>query len=368
MKRLPIFVIALMIFFQVAAASNGSAEKPDDNNVCIYFFHSKGCVHCAKADSYIKDLEKEYPLEVHRFEIADNSKLIGKLYSNYSVPGNERGYIPIVFIGDKYFLGDAPIIENLEYEIQKCIEINCTKCPLCEECEEEGVSLLYVAGLALVDAVNPCELAVLIILMTAILTRFPKEKRKALRAGLAFSAAIFLMYFIFGLLIIYGFKFLALFGGSGSVWFYQLLGVLAIVLGLLNIKDAIWYGSGGFIMEVPERWRPKMKGLIKGVISTKGAFVVGLAVSFFLTPCTAGPYFVVNGLLSAIELLSAIPYLLIYMCIFISPMIAITLITYFGFKTVEDMGGWRERNLKNLHWAAGLILIGLGTAMVFGLI
>jgi len=40
------------------------------------------------------------------------------------------------------------------------------------------------------------------------------------------------------------------------------------------------------------------------------------------------------------------PYLIIYMLIFISPMIAITLITYFGFAKVEDMGGWRENNIQ----------------------
>jgi len=365
LKFMAVFVVLLLLITSPVFAKS---DYESDGKVCIYFFHSKGCVHCAKADSYIKDLEKEYPLEVHRFEITENSELISKLYSNYSVPNNERGYIPIVFIGDRYFLGDTLIIENLEPKIQKCIEKGCTKCPLCEECAEEEISLAYVLGLALVDAVNPCELAVLIILMTAILTRFPKEKGKALKAGLSFSAAIFLMYFIFGLLIIYGFKFLALFSGSGSVWFYQLLGILAVILGLLNIKDAIWYGGGGFIMEVPQSWRPTMIKLIKGATSTKGAFFVGLIVSFFLTPCTAGPYFVVNGLLSSLELLSAVPYLLIYMCIFISPMIAITLTAYFGFKTVEDMGGWRERNLKNLHWVAGLILLGLGTAMVLGLI
>jgi cytochrome c biogenesis protein CcdA/thiol-disulfide isomerase/thioredoxin len=365
LKFIAVFVVLLLLITPLVFAKS---DCESDGKVCIYFFHSKSCLHCEKANSYIAGLEKEYPIEVHGFEISENSELINKLYKNYGVPNDERGRIPIVFIGGTYFLGDTPIIENLESKIQECIEINCTKCPLCEECAEEEISLAYVLGLALVDAVNPCELAVLIILMTAILTRFPTEKRKALNAGLAFSAAIFLMYFIFGLLIIYGFKFLAVFDTSGGVWFFKLLGILAIILGLLNIKDAIWYGGGGFIMEVPQRWRPTMIKLIKGATSTKGAFFVGLIVSFFLTPCTAGPYFVVNGLLSSLESLSAAPYLLIYMCIFISPMIAITLIAYSGFKTVEDMGGWRERNLKNLHWVAGLILLGLGIAMVLGLI
>jgi cytochrome c biogenesis protein CcdA len=93
-----------------------------------------------------------------------------------------------------------------------------------------------------------------------------------------------------------------------------------------------------------------------------------LIVSFFLTPCTGGPYFVAGGILSKTNFIQAIPYLLLYMIIFISPMIAITLIVYFGFMAVEDISGWREKNIKNLHWIAGLILLGLGIAMLFGLI
>jgi hypothetical protein len=185
---------------------------------------------------------------------------------------------------------------------------------------------------------------------------------------LSFSAAIFIMYFVFGLLIIYGFKFLTGVTQLSGSWFYILLGGAAIFLGAINIKDAIWYGGGGFVAEVPMRWRPRMKQIIAGTASVKGAFVVGLIVSFFLTPCTAGPYFVAGGILSKISIISALPYLLLYMCVFILPMAAITMIVYSGFKAVEDISGWRERNLKVLHWIAGLILLGLGIAMVFGLV
>jgi cytochrome c biogenesis protein CcdA len=225
-----------------------------------------------------------------------------------------------------------------------------------------------LVGLAAVDAINPCELAVLVILMTAILTRFPREKKKALKSGLAFSLAIFMMYFIFGLLIISGFKFIAGFTQISQSWFYKFLGTIAMILGILNVKDAIRYGGGGFVMEVPMGWRPRMKQIIQGTTSVAGAFIVGLIVSFFLTPCTSGPYFVAGGILSNISLLSAIPYLLVYLILFILPMIAITLFVYFGFMAVENISEWREKNIKKLHWIAGLILLGLGIAMILGLI
>ena len=359
-------LVLTMVLISILLLGTNFAQA--QQTTCIYFFYGSGCPHCAKADSYIQDLEKKYDLEVHRMNINEKIELVNGLYESYNVSNSERGLVPILFIGDDYIFGDVPIIEKLESKIITYSEKG-RECPKPSEGgKKEQISLSYLLGLAAVDAINPCELAVLVILMTAILTKFPKEKTKALKTGLSFSSTIFIMYFVFGLLIISGFKFLTGVIEVSGLWFFKLLGVLAIILGILNIKDAIWYGGGGFIMEVPMRWRPRMKQIIQGTTSLKGAFIVGLIVSFFLTPCTAGPYFVAGGILSAISLFKAIPYLLLYMIIFISPMIAITLIVYFGFMAVEDISGWREKNIKRLHWIAGLILLGLGLAMVLGLV
>lgn len=373
-----VHVLLISSFVGLLLPSFSNSVRAETDEICIYFFYGVGCPHCDKAYRYIQTLEERYPtLEVRRMKISDEIQLVNDLYDSYNVPANEQGYVPILFIGEKYLLGDTPIIDNLESEIQDW-EGGCA-CPGDEDNDgeptdetgepgETEVSLLKILGLAVVDAVNPCELAVLIILMTAILTRFPKERKKALKAGLAFSSAIFIMYFIFGFLIISGFKFITGFTQIKTSLFYQVLAGMAIFLGALNIKDAIWYGGGGFIMEVPRSWRPKMKEIIEGTTSTRGAFIVGIIISFFLTPCTAGPYFVSGGILSNIALVEAVPYLFAYMCVFIAPMIAITMTVYFGFMAVEDISGWREKNIKLLHWIAGLILLGLGIAMILGLI
>ena len=60
--------------------------------------------------------------------------------------------------------------------------------------------------------------------------------------------------------------------------------------------------------------------------------------------------------------------LLIYNLIFIMPMIAITLIIYVGLATVGHVSVWREKNIRLLHLVAGLILLGLGIAMLLGFI
>jgi cytochrome c biogenesis protein CcdA/glutaredoxin len=328
------------------------------------FVYGNGCPHCATARTYIESNMNKYPdLNVTYIEINQNIDSVLELYSKYNVPASSQGGVPILFIGNTFVLGDTSIINQIEPIYLKC-KTDCNSTLNQNPNQGPEFSLNTLIFLAFADAVNPCELAVLIILMTAILTQFPQNKKKALYAGLAFSLAIFLMYFIFGLLIITGFKFLSNYLNVSNTLFFSVLAILAIVLGILNLKDAVVYGGGGFIMEVPQKWRPKMKALIQGTTSVKGAFVVGLIVSLFLTPCTAGPYFVAAGMLATVSWVTSIPYFLLYMLIFISPMIVITLITYLGFAKVDDMGGWRERNLKKLHLIAGLIMLIIGLLML----
>ena len=70
----------------------------------------------------------------------------------------------------------------------------------------EEVSLGKVISLALVDAVNPCEFAVLTMLLVSIIAYNPHKKANIIWAGLSFSLAVFIMYLIYGLFIIKSFQ------------------------------------------------------------------------------------------------------------------------------------------------------------------
>ncbi len=222
-----------------------------------------------------------------------------------------------------------------------------------------------LVALAAADAVNPCELAVLTLALIAILTRYPRERKKVLQVGLAFTAAIFLMYLFYGLVLINIFKGITALADV-KIWLYSALGVIGIILGLLNIKDFFSYGALGMVTEVPKRWRPSMKNIIAGITSAKGAFITGLIVALFLTPCTMGPYLICCGLLEPLSIIQTIPWLLLYNIIFVLPMIAITLIIYFGFTTIDTVYGWREKNIRLLHLIAGIILVIIGFALLLG--
>lgn len=231
-----------------------------------------------------------------------------------------------------------------------------------------------LTGLALADAVNPCALAVLLILLTTILTRHPEQRRKTLWAGLSFVVAVFVSYLALGGLLVFGLK--SVTEAVGSLQFEQLrtlFGVFAIVMGLLNFKDWISHGAGGFVVEVPYSWRPSMQRHLTDPLwrfrsVVVGSFLGGVAVTLFLLPCTAGPYLVAGGMLASHPWPTALALLAVYNLLFVLPMVAVTLVVYAGFASVERISDWRETNVERLHFVAGTLLFTLGVALVAGVV
>lgn len=229
------------------------------------------------------------------------------------------------------------------------------------------ISLLSkLAGLAIVDAINPCALAVMAMVLITLLLRDPANKKNILLGGFAFTLAVFLLYFFYGFVIVQFFSKAIPAIGNISLYVFRGFGALAIILGLLNIRDYLNYRPGAIATEMPLSFRPRVKIMIKSITSPWGAFYIGIFVTLFLLPCTMGPYFIFSGTIFEQNFLDSIILLLIYNLIFVLPMIAVTLMIYFGASTIERVKGWEEKNIKRLHLAEGIILILLGIAMAVG--
>lgn len=222
-------------------------------------------------------------------------------------------------------------------------------------------------ALALADSVNPCAISVLALMLLSIVTYNPGNRKQVLLSGLAFVLAVVVMYLLYGFLIVKAFEFIQSIAEI-KLYLYRGLGAVAIILGLLEIKDYFKYKPGGVATEMPMSMRPKMQNLIAKVTSPVGAFGMGLFVTLFLLPCTIGPYIILGGLIAEGGFVPAIPYLLLYNLIFVLPMIIITLIVFFGSKKVEDISDWRERNVRKMHLIAGIAMLAIGILMVTGII
>jgi len=250
----------------------------------------------------------------------------------------------------------------------------------------KNLTIAKILSLALVDAINPCAFAVLVLMLTAILV-YGEKRKKVLYGGLSFVLAVFLMYFLYGILIVKFFQIIQ-FITPLKFWLYKILGGVAVVLGILNIKDFIKYQPGGLFTEMPIGWRQRVRRLIYNIpsipcvgckselkikeslkksLSPIGCFVTGLLVTFFLLPCTIGPYIVAGGILSTIELIKSLPWLFLYNVVFVLPMILIVGLVYVGWRQVKDISKWKEENITKFHLIAGIIMLTLGISMIFGL-
>jgi len=179
------------------------------------------------------------------------------------------------------------------------------------------ITFAYLGGLALVDSINPCAIAVLTMVLISILTYNPQDKKKVLYSGLLFVLAIYTGYLIYGTLMIELFKVFAQFLRENSNIIYSVLATLAMILGALQVKDYFYYKPGGIATEMPIWMRPYAKKIISKIVSPTGAFFIGLLVTIFLLPCTIGPYIIASGLLAELGMLGALPWLIYY--IFVDP-------------------------------------------------
>jgi cytochrome c biogenesis protein CcdA/glutaredoxin len=379
-----VIILSVIIFGALFPANiNAQNDSTEQNDVHLHMFYGQGCPHCANLKLFLDNIKDKYPsLIIHEHEVYQDQQereLFERMSADFNKP--IQG-VPTVFIDDKVIVGFSNTIgESIEEEIKRCLEINCndpefklatpettqvvgeSSPPTDPEKKEimEKLTIPIVIFAAAVDAINPCAFAVLIILMTAALSI--TDKKRALKFGLAFSISIYIAYFLMGCGL---FSALQISGLNHT--FYIIVTILAVVVGLLNIKDYFWYGKG-FLMEVPLSWRPTMKKILHSATTPFGAFIAGLAVSLFELPCTGGPYIVILGLLAKeVTRATGFLYLLLYNLVFISPLIILSLLIYKGLSTTTKLEELRKKRIKSLHLIAGVLMLIIAAAMIVSLV
>jgi len=325
------------------------------------YFYADWCSHCQKVNANFQEngIYDKYNIVKLNFDEAENKKILSKIFEDQGV---KSVGIPAIIIDEKLIIGDGPIIKEFETEIEKSEGTALEYVDGFREGRGKSASAVPLAALisaALVDAINPCAFAVLILLVATVTNA--SGKRRALQSGLMFSLAIFASYFLMGLGL---YKAITIF--NIPLVISAVVGALAILLGLANLKDAFWYGKF-FVMEVPLSWRPKMQTILRHVTSPFGALSAGLLVSLFLLPCSSGPYVVIVGLLAErVNMASTVFQLALYNLIFVTPMIAITLSMYFFDIKGKRLEQIRKDNLKLLHAIGGSIMLVMGIYLLKG--
>jgi len=215
--------------------------------------------------------------------------------------------------------------------------------------------LLILLPAALADSINPCAFAILFIILSSIISQ-SNSKKKALQAWLAFTASIFVSYYLMWVWAYKAFSF------TNQFLYLQLwAAALAIIIGLWNLKDYFWYGKY-FTMEMPMKLKKLSRKYLSKITSPTGAFFIWILISLFLLPCTGWPYLTVLTYLaseSAQIQLAWYLYLLLYNIVFIIPFLIITFLVYFWIKDVSELKEYREYYTREIHLIVGLLMLWL---------
>ena len=243
------FIIAIIVFL-ILPLQFAIADSAGPREGQATLFYGDGCPHCAKVEDYLKKHNLENSVqEKEIYHNPQNAQEFNQICEEKRIDLMDRG-VPFLYTDNgECLVGDSQIISYFENKTGNAADNG-----RAVKKQAGDLTILMLIGAALVDAINPCAFAVLLILMATILAS--GNKKRALFSGLAFSASIFISYFLMGL---------GLYSVIASIktaqLFIKIIAALAIILGLFNLKDFFWYGKG-FLMEVPLSWRPKLKKII----------------------------------------------------------------------------------------------------------
>ncbi len=223
----------------------------------------------------------------------------------------------------------------------------------------EQVTIPILLSTAIVDSINPCAIGVLLLLL-GVLIKHSKEKRKLVKIASIYIAAVYLVYMLAGLGLIWFQSFLIKLGFA--TYLGAAVGGLVIIMGIIEIKDFFWYGKG-FSLAIPAKYSEKIK-VMTSHVTVASAIILGAFVATVELPCTGGPYLAITALLAKAFNLKAFIYLLIYNVIFVLPLIIISVLAYYGTH-IAAIKQWKTENKKWMRLAAGIVMIALGAFLMW---
>jgi len=333
----------------------------NQSEIEVLFFYETGCPHCGRIERFLNErIMPTYNVEIKKYEI--HTPKNAKLMSQFAILYETEIYTPSVIVGDTLIKGDErSSFRLIEKTVRQALRKNLPS-PLTllkdKEVFKRNISISAVLSAAAVDAINPCACAVLTLLLGTILVG-KKNRNQVIKAGLAFTLSTLISYLLMGLGLFYAISIAGI-----QQYIYIGVSILAIIIGLGNMKDYIW-PEKWFRMEVPQSWRPKLQKITSSVTSVQGAFGIGFLVSIFLLPCTSGPYVVVIGMLSESSTrFMAVWLLFIYNLIFIIPFIVITLCVGYGLTTTARVEKLRREKLKKFNLITGSVMLAIGVGLI----
>jgi glutaredoxin len=283
-----------------------SGARPD-----LVVYVSQGCPHCARARAFLADLKQRRPaLRIEERDVTMDPAALAELRELAEARGLGGVSVPTFVLSDTIVVGfhDATTTGRLlESLLERTVvprsgapgapgadeppappAVPALELPLVGRLDLDGLGLpLFTVALGLIDGFNPCAMWVLLFLLS-LLVNVPSRRRMFLVGGV-FVLASGLVYYAFMAAWLNAFLLL---GMSRSIQIA--LACLALVLGGLNLKDALWLGRGPSL-SIPESARPGIYARARRVVTAEtlpaalgSVAALALLVNTVELLCTAG--------------------------------------------------------------------------------
>ncbi len=223
---------------------------------------------------------------------------------------------------------------------------------------EANLALLLptVLSAGLLDGINPCAFAV-ILLLIAFLFTIRQSRSRILGLGGAYIGVIYIVYFAIGLGLL---RAVTLFSDSHFV--ARIGAYLVIVLGLINLKD-YFFPQLPIHLHMPSFAHERANELLKKA-TLPATLLMGFLVGLCTFPCAGGVYVSIITLLAAKTTYAwGIVYLVLYNIMFILPLVIILLLA--GNRlTAKAWARWERGHARSIRLWYGAAMVGLGAVMI----
>ncbi len=285
------FVIAALVALLLAPAVAMAAERVE-----MLVFFSRTCPHCEEARPVVEALAGRRPwLDVRWLEVSDPANA-ARYEAEAARMGQVAAYVPaFLFCGEMHVGYSRSTGMTLASRLDACHAggAGSTPEPLAlpwlGPVDAAALSLpLLTVVLAAADSFNPCAFFVLLSLLSLMVNA--RGRTRMAMVGGTFVAVSGLAYFAFMT------AWLTLFlVASALPWVTAAAGLLALAIGLLDLKDAIVPALGGASLSIPKAARAglfeRMRGLVaarSGWAALAGTVVLAVVANAYELLCTAG--------------------------------------------------------------------------------
>jgi glutaredoxin len=385
------FCLSPIAFADSTSSLPAKSTEPAAQPVDIEVFVQQGCPHCAKAEEFLQALKREQPtLSIVIHDIKNEPTALERLQLLAENLGMKSVKVPAFQVGGQMIIGYSTeahtdqLIRNALKKVQNpTIQDTSGSCGIEESlsCEAETdasiqyidflgrrLSLdriglpLFTLAIGLLDGFNPCSIWVLV-LMISLLASMNDRIRMLAIAG-TFVAVEGVVYFVFmaawlNLFLLIGLSRISEIG----------IAAIAIVVGLINLKDFRFYGRG-VSLTIPDAAKPGIYARLRKIILSPnligamiGATVLAVLVQIVEFMCTSGFPALYTRILTMKQLdsMSYYGYLLLYNLAYMFDdiiVLAIGVITLSQRRLQEKEGRW-------LKLISGLAMVGIGVYLIF---